>query len=83
MLMMMTAEHIQRILRSKSNKGTLMTLYMQCECGHSMTAESEATLVTSVVSHVQETHPTQMHRLYRDCLNQLYRERSLTSKHAV
>lgn len=60
-----------------------MTLYMQCECGHSMTAESEARLVTSVVSHVQQSHPTQMHRLYRDCLNQLYRERTLTSKHAV
>ncbi len=60
-----------------------MTLYMQCECGHSMTAETEAALVTSVVSHVQGTHPTQMHRLYRDCLNQLYRERTLMHKHAV
>lgn len=60
-----------------------MSLYMQCECGHSMTADSEAALVTSVVSHVQQTHPTQMHRLYRDCLNQLYRERTLTTKYAV
>lgn len=60
-----------------------MTLYMQCECSHSMTADSEAALVTSVVSHVQQTHPAQMHRIYRDCLNQLYRDRTLTSRYVA
>ena len=83
MRLMASQDHQGRILGSKSNKGTPMTLYMQCECGHSMTSESEAGLVTSVVSHVQQTHPAQMHRLYRECLSQLYPERTLTTKHAV
>lgn len=69
--------------QEQSNKGPPMTLYMQCECGHSITAETDAAIVTNVVAHVQQTHPTQMHRIYRECLNQLHAERSFSGKHAV